>query len=174
MTGAQRSFTVREARAADQPQLLALNNGAVPAVNALSAERLAQLVQQSIWVGVAERAEEPIGFLLALDQDAAYDSLNFRYFHARYHRFAYVDRVVVEDDAQSAGVGSALYAALFTATVAYPLIACEVNIKPFNEGSLRFHERLGFSAVGEQDTEHGTKRVRLLVRSINASFRSLR
>jgi uncharacterized protein len=170
----QTEITVRAASSADHSRLIELNNSAVPAVNALSDERFAHLVEQSIWVGVAESAGEPVGFLLALDQDAAYDSLNFRYFHARFDRFAYVDRVVVAPKAQSAGVGSALYAALFAGADAYPLAACEVNIKPSNPGSLRFHERLGFTAVGEQDTEGGTKRVRLLVRSINGAFRSLR
>jgi hypothetical protein len=174
MQPSQHVINVRAASRADQPQLLELNNSAVPAVNALSVERFAHLLAQSIWVGVAERAGEPVGFLLALDQNAVYDSLNFRFFHARFDRFAYVDRVVVAPDAQSAGVGSKLYAELFAAVAAYPLAVCEVNIKPSNPGSLRFHERLGFTAIGEQDTERGTKRVRLLVRSINASFRSLR
>jgi predicted GNAT superfamily acetyltransferase len=34
-----------------------------------------------------------------------------------------------------------------------------------NAPSLRFHERLGFEPVGEQQTEGGDKRVRLLVRA---------
>ncbi|MGA0841147.1 MAG: GNAT family N-acetyltransferase [Pseudomonadales bacterium] len=165
---------VRPASNGDREWLLALNNAASPAVNALTAKRFAHIKAQSLWIGVAERGGGPLGFLLALNQDADYDSVNFRYFHARYPRFAYVDRVVVAPRAQSAGVGSALYAALFDAIAAYPVVACEVNIKPANVGSLRFHERLGFSTIGEQDTEGGTKRVSLLVRPFSAEFRSLR
>ena len=43
-------------------------------------------------------------------------------------------------------------------------VSCEVDVVPENPGSLRFHEALGFESVGQQDTEGGEKRVRLLVR----------
>ncbi len=38
----------------------------------------------------------------------------------------------------------------------------EVNIEPHNHVSLKFHDRYGFSPVGEQDNEGGTKRVVML------------
>jgi len=49
------------------------------------------------------------------------------------------------------------------------LVTCEVNLHPPNPGSLRFHEGLGFRALGEQETGLGSdgmpKRVRLMGRS---------
>jgi len=36
-------------------------------------------------------------------------------------------------------------------------LALEVNVDPPNEGSLRFHERLGFVEVGQQDTPYGIR-----------------
>ena len=47
-----------------------------------------------------------------------------------------------------------------------PVLLCEVNVKPRNEGSLRFHHRLGFREVGQQDTEGGAKRVSMLAKPI--------
>ena len=41
-------------------------------------------------------------------------------------------------------------------------MCAEVNIKPRNERSLIFHEKFGFTPVGEQDTEGGSKRVQLM------------
>jgi predicted GNAT superfamily acetyltransferase len=35
-----------------------------------------------------------------------------------------------------------------------------------NEGSLRFHHRIGFVEVGQQDTDGGTKRVSLLAKPL--------
>ena len=32
----------------------------------------------------------------------------------------------------------------------------EVNLRPRNDGSLAFHDRLGFVEVGQQETDYGT------------------
>ena len=42
-----------------------------------------------------------------------------------------------------------------------------MNVRPRNDGSLRFHQRYGFTAVGEQDTEGGAKRVTLLEKRLD-------
>jgi len=46
------------------------------------------------------------------------------------------------------------------------LMTCEVNLRPPNEGSMHFHQRLGFRQVAEQESEGGTKTVALLVRQL--------
>lgn len=156
---------IRTATAADYPSVLALNDAAVPAVNSIPRQRLAHLHAESSWFAVATDATAVVGFLLALDEGADYDSINFRYFHARYPRFAYVDRVVVRPDRQGTGVGRLLYDGLLDAVQdKVPLVACEVNLEPPNPGSLEFHRRLGFVPVGEQLTEGGSKRVCLMIR----------
>ncbi len=93
----------------------------------------------------------PEAFVIAFDQDAEYDSPNFLWFRDRYERFAYVDRIVVADTAHGKGLGRALYEKLFEAAKAagYPCLMAEVNTNPPNPGSLRFHARMGFEAVGE-------------------------
>jgi predicted GNAT superfamily acetyltransferase len=52
---------------------------------------------------MARRIGNIDAFLLALDQDADYDSPNFRWFSARYPRFVYVDRIVVASAARGRG-----------------------------------------------------------------------
>lgn len=93
----------------------------------------------------------PDAFLIAFDQDADYDSPNFLWFRDRYERFAYVDRIVVAASAHGLGRGRQLYERLFEAAKAagYPCLTAEININPPNPGSLAFHEKMGFEAVGE-------------------------
>jgi predicted GNAT superfamily acetyltransferase len=46
-------------------------------------------------------------------------------------------------------------------------LALEVNVDPPNEPSLRFHTRLGFTEVGQQDTPYGI-RVSMQMRPVGA------
>jgi predicted GNAT superfamily acetyltransferase len=106
-------------------------------------------------------------FLIAFDQDADYDSPNFLWFRDRYERFAYVDRIVVAESAHGQGLGRRLYERLFEAAKAagYPCLTAEVNTNPPNPGSLSFHERMGFEAVGEV-TFSPEKSVRYFARTL--------
>jgi len=161
-------LSIRQAVPADYPAVLALNEGAVPSVNSIPLDKLAHLHRQSVYFGVACDDRGLAGFLLALDEGAHYDSINFRYFQRHYPRFAYVDRVVVRPERHRAGIGLRLYADLLAVvTRSVPLVACEVNLEPPNPGSLSFHERMGFEPVGEQLTEGGSKKVCLMIRSIS-------
>jgi predicted GNAT superfamily acetyltransferase len=42
------------------------------------------------------------------------------------------------------------------------VMTCEVNIRPANETSMRYHRQYGFVQVGTQQTEGGKKEVALL------------
>ncbi len=42
------------------------------------------------------------------------------------------------------------------------IMTCEVNLRPPNESSMRFHERYGFEQIGSQATEGGAKEVALM------------
>ncbi|MFU8815211.1 MAG: GNAT family N-acetyltransferase [Pseudomonadales bacterium] len=160
-------IAITAASPADYPALLALNEGAVPHVNSIPTAKLQHLHRHSAYLGVARRDGAPIGFLLALPETADYDSINFAYFRHHYRRFVYIDRVVVSSAVRRAGLGSALYQDLQRSLPeGCPLLACEVNVRPSNQTSLAFHQRLGFEAVGEQDTEGGSKRVRLLTKQL--------
>ena len=62
------------------------------------------------------------------------------------------------------GIGAGLYRNLFESLPQASRVTCEVNVRPPNPGSMAFHRDLGFTVVGEQDTEDGAKRVALMVR----------
>ena len=152
----------------DLDRLVALNNAAVPAVNALERSDVARFAVTADHFRVAARRGAPVGLLIGLGPGADYASPNYLWFMVRYDAFLYVDRIVVVPAERSSGIGAALYADLERAARAAgcPRLACEVNIRPANERSLRFHERLGFRPVGTQDTEGGAKSVCLMLREL--------
>lgn len=165
---------VRDVRADDLPLLAALNDAAVPAVNALGLDGLAAHVPGCDVAVVAHTDDEVLGFLLALAPGAAYASENYRWFAQHRPGSLYVDRIVVAPHAHGRGVGRALYAAVDARARALGLgrVTCEVNLDPPNPGSSAFHARLGFRRVGELDTKDGTVRVELLERTLDRGLSS--
>ncbi len=134
---------------AGQGDFLTLNNLHAVETSFLDVEAWEWMLDEARF---AVRIEPAAAFLLAFDQDGRYDSPNFVWFKDRYERFVYIDRVVVSAGAQGRGFGKALYEHLFTEarSAGFDVVVCEVNIEPPNPGSVVFHEKLGFVAVGEQ------------------------
>src|SRR5258708_24583463 len=127
--------------------LLALNNAHAQELSWLGPERLEHLVREAF---LARRIGNLDAFLLAFDQDARYDSPNFLWFHSRYPRFVYVDRIVVASSAPRRGSARELYGDLFEHAVraGQKRVVCEVNTRPPNPASDAFHATLGFVEVG--------------------------
>ena len=158
---------VRDATDADHAIVLAMNNAATPNVNALEETAWAWLVAHAAYYRVAEDAAGLAGFILCVPSGLPYWSENYKWFTARYADFLYLDRVVVAERARNRGVGTALYADLH-ATVAgrWPRVTLEVNLRPPNPGSQRFHERLGYQAVGVRESEGGAYAVQMYAREV--------
>lgn len=146
---------IRLLQPADLDACVVLNNDAVPAVSEADGTKMQRLVEQSLLSLVAEHDGEVVGFCINFGPGADYGSVNYRWFCDRYDDFAYLDRIVVAPAARSIGIGAALYAAVELHIVGRPWLFCEVNLRPRNDGSLRFHERLGFVEVGQQETDYG-------------------
>lgn len=155
---------IRPAEQRDLPWALGLNNAAEPGVNGLSEAELTTLADWAAEFLVVEDSGRPAGFVLALDGPGLpYESLNYRWFSRRFASFLYVDRIVVDARLRAGGLGRRLYGALAeAATGRWPRVCAEVNVRPPNPASLRFHERFGFRPLDQQDTEGGAKRVQLL------------
>jgi uncharacterized protein len=143
---------LRDYRPDDAAAVLALNAASVAVLSPLDALQLRALAAQAALLRVALRDEALAGFLLALREGSPYASPNYRWFLARYPRFLYIDRVVVDAQVRGGGVGAALYSDLFAFARAAGIdtVACEYDIEPANEASARFHARFGFSEVGRQ------------------------
>ena len=150
----------------DLDAVLELNNAAVPSVNQLTRTELEWFCSVAHSFLVAKDAVDSLaGFVIGLDGPGVdYPSLNYAWFSARYERFIYVDRIVVAEAGRGQGLGQRLYDSFCAAGRAegHDLLLAEVNVKPHNHVSLKFHDRYGFSPVGEQDTEGGAKRVVML------------
>ncbi len=161
----QLSETLLAEDAALGEALLALNNAHEVELSRLDAGRLRHLVGQAFAGWCVGRGD---ALLIAFDQDAEYDSVNFLWFRARLERFVYVDRVVVAGHARGRGHARRLYEALFARARAegHDWVVCEVNMAPPNPGSDAFHEGLGFLQMGEGVVGGGVKRVRYLVRGV--------
>jgi uncharacterized protein len=145
--------------------LLALNNAHAIELSLLHAERLAHLLAQA-WC--AWRIGAVDAFMLALNENASYDSPNFLWFRQRYERFVYVDRIVVAPTARGRGLARLLYEALIrrASEAGYERIVCEVNRDPPNPQSDAFHAAMGFSVVGSASIHQGAKTVRYLSRPL--------
>lgn len=156
---------IRPAAEADIPAITLLNLRAAPHVNIVNEAFFRQWIADAAYFRVIEQNGSLAGFLIAHTADADYDSLNFQWFREHYDAFVYVDRIVVAEPSRRNGIASALYDDLaeFTRPQA-PRITCEVNLRPPNETSMRFHERHHFREVGQQETENGNKTVSLMER----------
>ncbi|WP_439551562.1 GNAT family N-acetyltransferase [Falsiroseomonas sp.] len=134
-------------------------------MNALSAADFAALAAVALSARMIEGADgAPAAFLLALSHETPAQGPNHGWFLQHFPAFAYIDRVVVAQQAQGQGLGRALYADLREQARAAGLaiLACEVNLDPPNPGSMAFHERLGFRPAGEATDPRNGKRVRYL------------
>lgn len=145
-------------------RLLALNNAHAEQTSLLDPTRLQQMIAGAFQVATIGEIE---CFLIAFDQDADYDSPNFLWLRARHDRFVYVDRIVTAHEARGRGHARGLYRDLFAQAVAagHDRVLCEVNRVPPNPGSDVFHERLGFTGIGEATSASG-KTVRFLERRL--------
>ena len=146
---------IRDITAADLSAIHAINEDSMPGVHTASPEQLAAITRESCLALVAEIDGHVAGFCQALSPGARYRSVNYAWFSARYEDFIYLDRVAVALDFRGRGIGSQLYAEVERRTRAH-WFTLEVNLRPRNEGSLRFHARRGFVEVGQQETDYGT------------------
>jgi predicted GNAT superfamily acetyltransferase len=148
--------------------LLALNNAHARELSWLTPERLQRLVGQAF---VVRRIGLLDAVMLAMDQDADYDSPNFQWFRVRYPRFVYVDRIVVAQSARGRGYARLLYHDLFEHALrtGHALVVCEVNSRPPNPESDAFHAALGFAEDGSASVYDGSRTVRYLARKLTTA-----
>ncbi len=156
----------------DLPALAAINAAEVPRLGPLTDEQLRDHAARCDLALVAEVApadgQPPVvaGFVLAMAPGHDYTSPNYRFFEARGTDHLYVDRIAVAPAYRRRGLARALSDAVLDRARrdGRAEVTCEVNVRPPNEGSLRFHTSQGFVEVGQQDT--GALRVALLARPV--------
>ena len=154
---------IRPLHPEDIPALLTLNNAHATELSWQDPGMFNRLLEAASFVRVAADAS---AFLVAMDEQAAYQGRHFQWFKARYDRFLYIDRVVVAVERRGDGTARALYAALFdhAKVQGRTRLCCEVNVEPPNPASARFHTKLGFHPVGRSMPLDGGKVVDYLVK----------
>lgn len=154
---------ISDVTTADLEDVWRLNEDSVPHVSSVDLTEMQWFANHAHYFRVAMRDEQLAGFLIGLRPGLQYGSLNYRWFSENYRDFGYVDRVAVSQSARRLGVATRLYRD-FASTLdnSVGVMTCEVNIRPANESSMRYHEQHGFVQVGTQETEGGKKEVALM------------
>ena len=157
------AFDLRPVVSADLPAVLRLNSAAVPAVNDIGPDQMQWFADHAAYFNVADSRHGILAFLIGMRPGTAYASPNYRWFCERYDDFGYVDRIAVASTARRLGLATAMYRDFEAALPEQVrIMACEVNVRPTNESSMRFHERYGFRQVASQVIDEGAKEVALL------------
>ncbi len=151
----------------DLPHIHNLNQDALPAVSSITLNDMTQFLEMADYFRIIRVKTNIAGFLLALAPGKDYHSPNYKWFEKKYSQFMYIDRIVIDPSFQGMGLGRAFYDDLKIFSQRYtPIITCEVNLKPKNEGSLLFHKKYGFEQMGTQETDGRKKEVSLMVYKI--------
>jgi predicted GNAT superfamily acetyltransferase len=150
----------------DYDAVLALNEESVPHVNLINTQELQWFIENAACARVAKIEDRLAGFLIGLRPGLPYASPNYQWFCDNYDDFAYIDRVVVSTWARRQGVADALYETFQSSQSDAQLMTCEINIRPSNDGSMLFHQRMGFRQVGSHEIDGGQKEVALMEKAI--------
>jgi predicted GNAT superfamily acetyltransferase len=168
---------LRALEARDHPALLAINAANGPAVSRLTPADLDTLLAYAGSHWVAEQvADEPaagrvVGYLMSYPSDSRYDDEEIRAFRARVAEpFVYICQVALAPEYRRRGMGRALYRAVHREAQrrGCALLCAEVNIRPPNHASLRFHLALGFRPLAELEVSSGFRVLMLTMPTLAA------
>tara|TARA_B100001113_G_C20952759_1_gene553858 strand:- start:48 stop:521 length:474 start_codon:yes stop_codon:yes gene_type:complete len=154
---------IRALQISDSSSIWEINEQGLPGTGKVSEQEILDLLNYSSFsIGLFD-SNSLLGFVICLPPKTAYGSLNYLWFNERYDDFLYVDRIAVSTANRNQKIGSKLYQAVIDAAskLGVPVTA-EVNLRPPNPDSVRFHQRHGFTEIGQ--FEHGQKSVIMMLR----------
>ena len=141
----------------DTATIVALNEAVVDVTSPMDGARFQHLLELSDFCIVAEEGGKVIGFVIAMQDGAAYENANFEWFSERLKKFVYIDRVVIGEGGRGKGLGKQLYDQVSGAAKkgGRLVMAAEMDFVPPNVGSLAFHKKSGFFALGARTYDTG-------------------
>jgi predicted GNAT superfamily acetyltransferase len=158
---------ISEVTETDLADVLALNEASLPHVSNMDMDQARWFVANAWYFRVARLDGVFAGFLIGLRPGVDYRSENYRWFCDSYPDFGYIDRVAVSPSARRQRVASQLYDDFADALRGeVDIMTCEVNTRPPNESSMRYHEQHGFRPVGRQETDGGRKEVAMMEKAL--------
>lgn len=136
---------IREATHADLPAILTIFNDVIATSTAVYLDNPVTLEDRIQWLEGRQAQGYPV--LVAEEQGTVLGFASFGDFRA-YHGYRYTveHSVHLAEAARGKGIGSALVQALFPYAQALNKHVMIASIDAANEGSIRFHERLGFTS----------------------------
>jgi predicted GNAT superfamily acetyltransferase len=150
---------VRDIETADLVRVLEINNANTPGVSELTMSELETDIKNCLHaLAIENELGEVCAFCITFDPGAPDAGDNHRWFAERYESFVYLDRIAIDSNHQNRGLGALLYQSVeqrMLALAEHSLLCCEVNLEPPNQGSLRFHHRIGFTEVGQHSPQQG-------------------
>jgi predicted GNAT superfamily acetyltransferase len=165
--------TTRNIEIADLARVLEINNANTPGVSELTMTELEADLNHALHaLAIENESGEICAFCVTFAPDAPDAGDNHRWFAERYKSFVYLDRIAIDSNHQNRGLGALLYQSVeqhMLKFAEHSLLCCEVNLEPPNPGSLRFHQRIGFTEVGQSIPENANYRVSYLSKSVSES-----
>ena len=150
---------VRNIEIADLARVLEINNANTPGVSELTMTELGADLNHALHaLAIDDELGEVCAFCITFDPGAPDAGDNHRWFAERYKSFVYLDRIAIDSNHQNRGLGVLLYQSVeqhMLKSADHSLLCCEVNLEPPNPGSLRFHQRIGFTKVGQHSPQQG-------------------
>ena len=139
-------MNVRDAVEPDVPALLAIYNEVIATSTAIYIDQPTTLEERLAWWRGRVAAGYPV--LVSGDESGITGFASFADFRPRPgYRFTVEHSVYVRADQRGRGIGNALMTALIERAVSMRKHVMVAGVDAENEGSLRFHERLGFERV---------------------------
>ena len=138
---------IREAQEADLPAILDIYNDVVATSTAIYRDEPATLEDRRSWLAARRAEGQPV--LVAVEGGEVVGFAGFGGFRPwPGYRFTVEHSVHVRADQRGQGVGAALMTPLIERAAALGMHVMIAGIDADNAGSIRFHERLGFTQVG--------------------------
>jgi predicted GNAT superfamily acetyltransferase len=165
--------TTRNIEIADLARVLEINNANTPGVSELTMSELETDIENCLHaLAIDNELGEVCAFCITFAPDAPDAGSNHQWFTERYESFVYLDRIAIDSNHQNRGLGALLYQSVeqhMLKFAEHSLLCCEVNLEPPNPGSLRFHQRIGFTEVGQSIPDNANYRVSYLSKSVSES-----
>jgi L-amino acid N-acyltransferase YncA len=139
---------IRDAQERDLPEILAIYNEVIATSTAVYTMDPGALAERADWFG--QRRQRGFPVLVAVEDESVRGFSSFGEFRGAFngYRYSVEHSVHVRADARGKNVGSRLVEALFPLAAALGKHAMIGAVDAANDGSIRFHERLGFERVG--------------------------
>jgi len=138
---------IREATPDDVPAILEIYNQVVRDTTAIYDDKPSTLAQRRAWFEARQEAGFPV--LVAEENGTVTGFASYGTWRARWgYRYSVEHSVHVQADHRGRGIGHTLMEALIPLAKKAGLHVMIGAIDAENEGSIRFHERLGFTVSG--------------------------